>query len=148
MVALLFPFRDASKSTESVCKRVIVSFAVLLFLLATLSPSVVLAKEAPGLTDGQKEKVSHHTKAAAKDAKSSSMTQLRFVIYSVSCLACVRKIERHLRQTEGVSSIDIKMGLNPVFAVDYNAKKVKEDVLIQIVDKEGYRYEKLDAQTH
>lgn len=61
----------------------------------------------------------------------------KFKVKGMHCRSCELIIKESIGEFEGVKSVDVSLKDNTV-TVDYDEKKVKEKMLKEIIEKEGY----------
>ncbi|MFT8797388.1 heavy-metal-associated domain-containing protein [Zymomonas mobilis] len=65
------------------------------------------------------------------------MTRVIFQVEGMHCEKCVKTIEGHLGQLQGVSAATASLK-NKAVTIDYNPNEVSEDVLRKEIDDLGY----------
>lgn len=96
---------------------------------------------------GAEESATNDNSAQAAKQNNSLKTQTKSLdvkIYAASCLACVRRIERHLRENPAVLKVSVSFKVTPIYAIEYDPKRLSEKDLLELVTKEGYRAEKVE----
>ncbi len=85
--------------------------------------------------------------AAASESKSQSGEKLHradFRVSGASCVACLRRIGKTIREQPGVSTGDVSI-LRPYWAVVvYDASKTNMDKIFQSIAKEKVKFEDMD----
>lgn len=81
----------------------------------------------------------------ASPEKKTGASVLQVKVYAATCLACVRRIERHLRQNPAILNVTVKIATSSYFTINYDQKKISEKDILQLIEKEGYRVEKVQT---
>ena len=71
------------------------------------------------------------------------MHQLTFSVSGSSCLSCIRRIERTIRKTAGVESVDVLQRYPVQVTVIYDPQKVTIARITSFAPKEGVEVSKL-----
>lgn len=59
-------------------------------------------------------------------------------VKGMHCKSCEMIIKDSLLETEGVKNVDVSLAKNTV-TIDYDERKVKEDMIKKIIEREGYK---------
>lgn len=75
--------------------------------------------------------------SCTQQSKSASLTTQIYCDHCNECESCKERVENALKATDGVKSAEMKVE-EKIIAVDYDASKIDEQQIKQVIAKTGY----------
>lgn len=121
-----------------------------LLFFSLLNLSVLEANSAPVKVSTETKTTTNAPAADEKDAKASSNQKLHradFRVTGASCVACLRRIGKTIRDQHGVLKADISI-FKPYWAiVVYDANATNMDKLYEVVKDEKVKFEEIEDKS-
>ena len=79
---------------------------------------------------------SHDEAKHVEEKKESNVSQCKLKVEGMTCGACVKAVEKALKNLDGVSDVSVKLG---EASVNYDNNKVKQDAFVKAIENAGFK---------